>query len=124
MVDSTQINLETGHLDVLEPGVEHLNYLQDAPRMMMLTLTQLNVEWRENLSYSMLYDHLVMEKQLLPLALYRPIGCRDNLLPYLLTNPHPSTKLVKNDQVMVYNFHKWQPESIGCNVARPSIIIT
>jgi len=54
-----------------------------------------------NKTFGELFNYLTVERELLPLGLYRLPGATDNQHPYVYTNPEPSTKLSHRDKVFV-----------------------
>ena len=53
-----------------------------------------------NRSFKFLFDYL-LEKQLVPIGLYRLKGASDNDMPYVYTNPAPKTTISHRDRVFV-----------------------
>ena len=54
-----------------------------------------------NKNFGELFNYLSLERNLIPLALYRLPGAVDNKHPYVYTNPPPDTKLTHRDKVFV-----------------------
>jgi hypothetical protein len=54
-----------------------------------------------NKTFAELFNYLSLERNLIPLALYRLPGAVDNKHPYVYTNPPPDTKLTHRDKVFV-----------------------
>jgi len=45
--------------------------------------------------------YLTKHQNILTLALYRLTGCKDNLSPYVITNPDPKTILTDKDVIFI-----------------------
>eukprot|EP01017_Pseudomicrothorax_dubius_P031111 TRINITY_DN3940_c0_g1_i2.p1 TRINITY_DN3940_c0_g1~~TRINITY_DN3940_c0_g1_i2.p1 ORF type:complete len:276 (-),score=25.33 TRINITY_DN3940_c0_g1_i2:113-940(-) len=52
-----------------------------------------------------LFNYLTVERNLIPLAIYRLPGAQDNRHPYVYTNPPAGTKLTHRDKVFVLAFN-------------------
>lgn len=54
-----------------------------------------------NKTFGDLFNYLALERNLIPLGLYRLPGAVDNKNPYVYTNPDPDTKLTHRDKLFV-----------------------
>jgi hypothetical protein len=68
-----------------------------------------------NKNFGDLFNYLSIERNLIPLALYRLPGAVDNKHPYVYTNPPPDTKLIHRDKVFVLAHHLPNDLSTACS---------
>ena len=52
-------------------------------------------------TFEKIFEYLTNHQNILPIGLYRKVGCKDNFHPYVVTNPDPETILTKFDILFI-----------------------